>query len=273
MLLPPRMDLSTCERLGHFVGVPVAGQKERDRNFQRLLRVCRRLPAQVPQAPQLQARLDCLRERVTLVSQAHYGVRQRGDGLDAIVKVWREAQKLEKRLKTHENRMERQRLADGQRTAVGRPLVQLPEGAAPMGAQQGGDALPETVLRRGTARRRQAAAVDAEVPMQRPVARARVVVLLPDQIQALRAAITQAWDASERGGGFLNRNEDRQLGVAITGVIGGTYATHIGHGSRQARKYTVEDVLRRATERMPAPFRDAVRQACGEVLQALAGAW
>ena len=273
VLLPPRMDLSACERLGSFVGVPVHEQTEKDRNFQRLLRVCQRLPAEVPNAPPLQDRLDSLRDRVKIVSHAHYGVLQRGDGLDAIVKLWREAQKLEKRLKAHAGWMRRQRPADSGSTTMGRPVVHLQDRATGTGTRRGRDALPDTVLRRRTVERRQPAAADAEVPVSRPAPRARVVVLRPQQIQALRDAITRAWEESNRGGGVLDENQSRRLGVAITGVIGGSFPTHLAHSGRQARQDTVEYVSRRATERMPAPYRDAVRQSCGEVLEELAEAW
>jgi len=268
-LLPPTMDLSTCERLGDFMGVPIPEQREKDRNFRQLIRVCRSLPANISHAPQLQNQLDSLRLRVTHLSGAQCDVRQRGDVLNAIDKLWQEAVQLEKRLKAHAGRMRPRNPAESISIAASPAPVDPGELGAPKESMQDEHEGPDGPQRRRVARRHQAASRDIDEPIQPRAGASRAVKLSPDQLQALRTAITQARDESDRGGGFLNRNQDRRLGVAITGVVGGTYPTHLGHAGRQGRQYTVEDVLMRATERMTAWHRDVVREACAAVLDEL----
>ena len=263
-LMRPSLELSTCEWMVSMFGVEPPAQFAVDAEFTDLLNACKGMPAQVDQCQWLQDRIDTLRQRVVALSRRHVGLHQRDEVAGQIADLWIEVYALHKKIDTE--RARRQRTAGSARLQGAAPRMATGAGQ-PWQAHAVRRGEPEAVLpadgpvssqRAGLKRRTRAdgaATGQASGAAATPVEPYR---LSDAQRDAVQQTLARAWphrDGAGRVPDFLNL----QLGSALTGAVNGSYPAHVGHQGHRQRRFTVEQVVERATEYMTPWHADALR--------------
>ena len=250
----PSGDSGMCEWFASCLGYESAYRHEINEQYEALLAQCASMPAVVPRAPGLQARLNRLVGDLTELKHAYVEIDERPRFMGLVLTLQHTATRLAEAVAAH---VEKERLLallpqhpNEYRTATNPAAVWSPPPLPDVVPQPTGVKAPKRHMLPDRARQAAPRVHSADA------ATGAGFVLTPAHEARLRAAIDLALER-ENGRMLLTDRDTIALGQAVAAVVGGRFPAT--SNDPRLRRNTPESTIAAATDRMTGQHREVVR--------------